>query len=149
MYNILLYCAISMATGHVVPYEGGRHSIGSITAQHHDQCPPLQQTAIFSQSESTTSTCVHLTNEANYAIYEAAEAHCSELITITKWWATTQLLIILTSRTFQPRGLWQLVSSWQISLGRKVLLVSIINSCVVACQFGIGVQFIHLYLCTT
>ena len=37
---------------------------------------------------------------------------CVELIPISKWWATTQLLIILTSRMFRLRGVCQLLTRW-------------------------------------
>ena len=46
----------------------------------------------------------------------------------------------------QPQDL---VSSWQRPLGQNVLLVSIINSCVVAHQFAIGISLMQLRASTT
>ena len=46
---------------------------------------------------------------------DVVEAHsCVELIPIVNWWATTQLLIILTSRTIWPRSLCQLLTRWGV-----------------------------------
>ena len=74
------------------------------------------------------------------------------MYTDSEWWATTQLLIILTSRTFWPGGLCQLftrsihlASRWQRPLSWNVLLVSPINSCVVAHQFAIGISLTQLW----
>ena len=66
-------------------------------------------------------------------------------VSIANWWATTQLLRVLTSKTFRPRRSLStanlpLVSSWQRPQGQKVLLASTLNSCVVAHQFAISVS---------
>ena len=64
------YCAVSMATGHVVPDEDGRCSPGSVTVQYNALGLPVQQAAIFPQSECLqqslrinfllqTLTCIH------------------------------------------------------------------------------------------
>ena len=50
-------------------------------------------------------------------IHQNLEAHsCIELTAIANWWATTQLLIILTSRTFRPGGLCQLLVLLSVSV---------------------------------
>ena len=77
-------------------------------------------------------------------------------VPMANWWATTQVLIIFTSRTFQPGGLCQLLTrswkqltetsghtqhtDWPDLWVRSILLVNIINSCVVAHQFAIGIS---------
>ena len=61
-------------------------------------------------------------------------------MSIENWWATTQLLIRLTSGMFWLERLYHLVNSWQRPPGWNVLLVSIINTCVVAHLFTIGIS---------
>ena len=69
-------------------------------------------------------------------------------IPITNWWATTQLLIVLTSRTLSPGSLCQLLTIWQRPPGGNVLLVSIINSCVFAHQFNTTVRLYNISACS-
>ena len=73
----------------------------------------LQLNPLEEQGETWWQLTFYICGPLMYTrvIIDAVEGHsCVELIPIVNCWATTQLLVVFTSRTFQPRGLCQLLT---------------------------------------
>ena len=59
--------------------------------------------------------CSWITDHWLASLYYPSQHYIALLIPIANWWATTQLLIILTSSTMWPGGLCQLLTSKQLT----------------------------------